>query len=82
MSVGIPHKPGILAALADSNDVALWWRVVILEPGGRTLELDTPSGLDLADWQAYAERYHGPGCAVTVESRRSRDPRRVRADLR
>jgi hypothetical protein len=43
----------------------LWWRVAIAEPGGRTVEVDTPSGWTLADWQAYAERYHGPGCAVT-----------------
>jgi hypothetical protein len=39
--------------------------VAILEPGGRTIEVDTPSGYTLADWQAYAERYHGPGCFVT-----------------
>jgi hypothetical protein len=44
---------------------ALWGRVAITEPGGRTIEVDTPSGYTLADWQAYAERYHGPGCTVT-----------------
>ena len=43
----------------------LWGRVAILEPGGRTVEVDTPSGWTLVEWQAYAERYHGPGCAVT-----------------
>jgi hypothetical protein len=40
-------------------------RVAITEPGGRTIEVDTSSGWNLADWQAYAERYHGPGCTVT-----------------
>jgi len=48
------------------DQAALWWRVAILLPGGRTVEVDTPSGWTLADWQAYAERYHGPGCAVTA----------------
>jgi hypothetical protein len=43
----------------------LWGRVAITEPGGRTIGVDTPSGWNLADWQAYAERYHGPGCTVT-----------------
>lgn len=43
----------------------LWWRVGILEPGGRTIEVDTPSGWTLGEWTAYAERYHGPGCGVT-----------------
>jgi hypothetical protein len=57
------HKPDILAALAHPDP--LWWRVSILKPGGRTIEVDTPSGWTLADWQAYAERYHSPGCAVT-----------------
>jgi hypothetical protein len=47
------------------EDDPSWWRVAILEPGARTVEVDTPSGYTLADWQAYAERYHGPGCAVT-----------------
>jgi hypothetical protein len=38
-----------------------------MEPGGRTVEVDTPSGCTFADWQAYADRYHGPGCcAVTA----------------
>jgi hypothetical protein len=58
------HKPHILAALAHPD--LLWGRVAILEPGGRTVEVDTPSGYTLADWHAYAERYHGPGCAVTA----------------
>jgi hypothetical protein len=46
----------------------LWWRVVLIEPGGQTIEVDAPSGWTLADWQAYAERYHGPGCAVTPKA--------------
>ena len=37
----------------------LWWRVAIREPDGQTIEVDTPSGWTLPDWQAYAERYHG-----------------------
>ena len=45
---------------------ALWGRVAIRGPDGRTVEVDTPSGWTLADWQAYAERYHGHGCAVTA----------------
>ena len=44
----------------------LWWRVSITEPGGRTVEVDTPSGYTLTDWQAYAEHYHRPGCAVAM----------------
>jgi hypothetical protein len=31
---------------------ALWGRVAITEPGGRMVEVDTPSGWTLADWQA------------------------------
>ena len=58
------HKHAILAELAADVD-ALWWRVSILEPGGRTVEVDAPSGWALPDWQAYAAHYHGPGCAVT-----------------
>jgi hypothetical protein len=58
------HKPAILAALAHPEDVALWWRVAVREPGGRTIEVDLPSGLTLCESTAYAERYHGPGCAV------------------
>ena len=58
------HKPDILAALAKPD--ALWWRVAITKPGARNVEIDTPSGYTLADWQAYADRYHGPGCAVTA----------------
>jgi hypothetical protein len=46
------------------HPAVLWWRAAILDPGGRTIELDTPSGWT-ADWQAYADRYHGPACAVT-----------------
>jgi hypothetical protein len=39
------HKPDILAALAHPDGIALWWRVAILvEPSGRTVEVDTPSG--------------------------------------
>ena len=60
------QQPAILAALAHPTTVALWWRVAVLEPCARTVEVDTPSGWTLADWQAYAERYHGPGCAVNV----------------
>ena len=48
-----------------SDPAPLWWRVAILESGSRTVEVDTPSGWTLTEWQAYAERYHGPGCAVT-----------------
>jgi hypothetical protein len=59
------HKPDILAALACPGGIALWGRVAITEPGDRTVEVDSPSGWILPDWQAYAERYHGPGCAVT-----------------
>jgi hypothetical protein len=44
-----------------SHPGALCWRIAITKPGVRTVELDTPSGWTLADWQAYAERYHGPG---------------------
>jgi hypothetical protein len=43
------HKPDILAALAHPDGIALWWRVAILvEPSGRTVEVDTPSGYTLA----------------------------------
>jgi hypothetical protein len=48
-----------------SDPGALWWRVAITEPGGRTVEVDTPSGWTLAECTAYAARYHGPGCTVT-----------------
>ena len=59
------HKPAILAALAHSDPLPpLWGRIAITEPSGRTIEVDAPSGWILPDWQAYAERYHGPGCAV------------------
>ncbi|MGH7315688.1 MAG: hypothetical protein ACREJS_05440 [Candidatus Rokuibacteriota bacterium] len=43
-----------------------WWRVAIQEPGGRTVEVDTPSGYTPPEWAAYAERYHGRGCVVTA----------------
>lgn len=61
------HKPALLAALTEAPrvDVTLWWRVSITEPGGRVVELDMPSGQTLAEAQAYADRYHGPGCVVT-----------------
>ena len=39
--------------------------MAITEPGARTVEVDTPSGWALGEWAAYADRYHGPGCAVT-----------------
>jgi hypothetical protein len=55
-----------LAARPDGGQPEpLWWRVAIAEPGGRTVEIDTPSGWTFADWQAYAERHRGPGCAMT-----------------
>jgi hypothetical protein len=60
------NKPQILAALAGPDDVSLWWRVAVREPGGRTVEVDTPSGWTMAEWTAYAAHYHGPGCAVTA----------------
>jgi len=82
VSVGIPHKPDILAALAHSDDVALWWSVVILEPGGRTLEFDTPSGLDPRRLASLRRVLPRPWVRCDRRSRRSRDPRRVRADLR
>jgi hypothetical protein len=40
--------------------------MAILDPGGRSVEADTPSGYTQTDWEAYAERYHGPGCVVTA----------------
>jgi hypothetical protein len=43
----------------------LWGRVAITEPGRQDHRGRHPSGWNLADWQAYAERYHGPGCTVT-----------------
>jgi hypothetical protein len=34
-----------LSPAAESVPAApLWWRVSIVEPGGRTVEVDTPSG--------------------------------------
>ena len=57
------HKAALMAELAAAAD-ALLWRVAILEPDVRTVEVDTPSGWTLPDWQAYAQRYHGAGCAV------------------
>ena len=54
----------------------LWWRVAITESGGRTVEVDTPSGWTLAGWQAYAERYHGPGCALVTPIAGLPKPRR------
>jgi hypothetical protein len=39
------HKPAILAALAEPDP--LWWRVAITEAGGRTIEVDAPSGWTL-----------------------------------
>ena len=50
----------------DAGPDSLWWRVALTEPGGRTIEVDAPSGWTLPHWQAYAERYHGPGCVVTA----------------
>jgi hypothetical protein len=45
------HKLDILAALAHPDGIAVWWRVAILEPGARTVEVDTPSGY-VADIEA------------------------------
>jgi hypothetical protein len=42
------HKTAILTALAHPD--ALWWRVAILEPGARTVEVHTPSRWTLAEW--------------------------------
>jgi hypothetical protein len=59
--------------------------VAILEPSGRTVEIDAPSGWTLPDWQAYAERYHGPGCAVTTIAglpKRERSPVNLNEALR
>ncbi|MGH8570440.1 MAG: hypothetical protein ACREXU_21155 [Gammaproteobacteria bacterium] len=47
------------------DQAVLWWRIAITEPGGRTFEVDSPSGFTLPEWQAYAERYHAPGCTIT-----------------
>jgi hypothetical protein len=65
---GLSPKLAARLSVEDLKDIAaavLWWRVSITEPGGRVVEVDTPSGYTLADWQAYADRYHGPGCSVT-----------------
>ena len=65
-SDGTPLSAAALAIQRETSDPgALWWRIAILEPGGRTVEVDTPSGWTLGEWQAYAARYHGDGCAVT-----------------
>ena len=61
-----PTSPPSWRRSRSPTTVALSWRIAILEPGGRTVEVDTPSGYTLADWQAYAERYHANGCAVTA----------------
>jgi hypothetical protein len=50
----------------DGQPEPLWWRVSITDPGGRTVEVDTPSGWTLSEWAAYTLRYYGPGCAVTA----------------
>jgi hypothetical protein len=44
---------------AGRQPAALWWRVSVLEPGGRSVEVDTPSGWTMGKWAAYAARYHG-----------------------
>lgn len=46
---------GHVSEIETSDPARLWWRVAITEPGGRTVEVDIPSGYTLADWQAYAE---------------------------
>jgi hypothetical protein len=66
IAVADPWNAKTEGASAHPDDAALWWRVSILEPGGRTVEVDAPSGWTLPDWQAYADRYHGPGCVVTA----------------
>lgn len=54
---------------ADPTSGPMWWRVRILESGGRIIEVDAPSGWALPDWQAYAAHYHVPGCTVTPLAR-------------
>jgi hypothetical protein len=44
---------------------ALLWRVSITEPGGRVVEVDSPSGWTLREWAAYAAGYHPPGFVVS-----------------
>ena len=61
-----PNPLPPLSPAAEPGPGHLWWRIAITEPGARTVEIDTPSGWTLADWQAYAEHYHGRGCAVTA----------------
>jgi hypothetical protein len=64
----VNSRPPKVAAVPDEGGQPerLWWRVSIVAPGGRVVEVDSPSGWTLADWQAYADRYRGPGCAVNV----------------
>jgi hypothetical protein len=56
---GLRSKAAIEPAMREweSEDIEpdrLWGRVAIQEPGGGTVEVDTPSGWTLTDWQAYA----------------------------
>ena len=62
MAVSCARRPAGPRAGSPST---LWWRVSVRESGGRLVQVDAPSGWTLADWQAYAECYHGPGCVVT-----------------
>ena len=59
------HKPDILAALAHPDAVALV--VARGHPRARRpyRRGRYASGWTLPDWQAYADRYHALGCAVT-----------------
>ncbi len=65
-TVAVAKSESAKTELPTKADPApLWWRVAITEPSGKVVEVDTPSGCTLADWQAYAVRYHGPGSTVT-----------------
>jgi hypothetical protein len=70
----IERGEAVIAPMRPDAD-PLWWRVTITEPGGRTVEVDAPSGATIADWRAYADRYHGPGCTVRPIARLPKPPR-------
>jgi hypothetical protein len=61
-----PNPLPPLSPAAEPVPGHLWWRIAITKAGARTVEIDTPSGWTLADWQAYADCYHAPGWAVTA----------------
>jgi hypothetical protein len=46
------------------SPTACGWGVAILDPGGQTIEVDTPSGWTLPDWRPTPDRYHRSGYAV------------------